>query len=103
MLEGKEFLKLTGERLGPTVPEFLRLVLEGRGRIRGEGGHLPTSPFQKVSPQVPHVSDFIFQIAAAMEIKPYNTVHSTMIKKKKKKGGKGERKDRTKQEKTLSY
>lgn len=72
----KNFLKLTGEWLGPTVPVFLRLVLEGSGRIRGEGGHLPTSPFQKVSPQVPHASDFLFQITAAMEIKPYSSFNN---------------------------
>lgn len=97
-MKGKKFLKLTDEWLGPSVPMLLRLVLEGSGWIRGEGGHLPTSTFQNVSPQIPHASDFIFQITATMEIKLYSSFNNNQ-----KGGGKEGRKDRTKQEKTVSY
>lgn len=85
-MKGKKFLKLTDERLGPSVPVLLRLVLEGSGRIRGEGGHLPTSTFQNVRPQIPHASDFIFQITATMEIKLYSSFNNNQ--KRRREGGK---------------
>lgn len=37
-VERKKFLKLIDELLGPIVPAFLGLVLEGNSQIRGEGG-----------------------------------------------------------------
>ena len=85
MLKGKEFLKLTDqsvaqnpppidELLGPPFPHFsdyhwTEMVRSG---VMG-GGHLSTSTFQHVSHQSAHVSDLVFQITAATEIKLYSS------------------------------